>query len=233
MKEDKRLTIVEHLNELRSRIIKSAIFIIICTAIVYNFIDIILPVIIRPVGRLVFIAPTEAFIVNIKIAFFGGVFLSSPFLLYQIWQFVSMALKESEKKYVLIFGILSFFLFILGLIFGYVVIIPIGMNFLLNFARDYVTPTISISKYISFVGMLTFAFSLVFQLPLVILFLTKIGLVTPMFLSSKRKHAIVGMFILSAILTPPDVITQCLMAVPLLVLYEIGIIFSKCAYRPV
>jgi len=233
LKEDNRLTIVEHLNELRGRVIKSLIFVIVCSAILYNLIGIILPVIIRPAGRLVFIAPTEAFIVNIKIVFLGGIFISSPFLLYQVWQFVSMALKENEKKYVLIFGIISFFLFILGAAFGYFIIIPIGLKFLLGFATDFITPMITISKYISFVGTMIFAFGVVFQLPLILLFLTKIGMVTPMFLSSKRRHAIVCMFILSATLTPPDVITQCLMAVPLLVLYEIGIIFSKCAYRPV
>ncbi len=100
-----------------------------------------------------------------------------------------MALKENEKKYVLIFGIISFFLFIVGSIFGYFVIVPIGMNFLLGFATDIVNPMITISKYISFVGTLTFAFSVVFQLPLVMLFLTKIGLVTPLFLSKKRKNS--------------------------------------------
>jgi len=178
----------------------------------------------------VFIAPTEAFIVNIKIALLGGVFLSSPFVLYQIWQFVSAGLNKNEKKYILICGPLSFILFILGALFAYLIIIPIGLNFLLGFSTESITPMITISKYLSFLGTLTFAFSLIFQLPLISLFLTKIKVVTPMFLSSKRKHAIVLMFILAAILTPPDVITQCLMAGPLLVLYEVGIILSKFAY---
>jgi len=233
LKEDKKLTLIEHLDELRGRIIKSVIFIIICSCLLYNFINVFLPILMKPVGKLVFIAPTEAFIVNIKIAFLGGVFLSSPFVIYQIWQFVSAGLKETERKYILIFGPMSFILFILGSSFGYFVIIPIGIKFLLGFATDFITPMITVSRYLSFVGTLTFAFSMVFQLPLILLFLTKIGMVTPMFLSSKRKHAIVLMFILGAVLTPPDVITQCLMAGPLLILYEIGIIFSKFAYRPV
>lgn len=232
MKEDKKLTLIEHLDELRGRIIKSVIFIIICSCLLYNFINVFLPILMKPVGKLVFIAPTEALIVNMKIAFLGGVFLSSPFVIYQIWQFVSAGLKETEKKYILIFGPMSFILFILGSSFGYFVIIPIGMKFLLGFATDFVAPMISISRYISFVGTLTFAFSMIFQLPLILLFLTKIGIVTPA-LTGKRKHAIVLMFILGAVLTPPDIITQCLMAGPLLVLYEIGIIFSKFAYRPV
>ena len=230
---DERLSLVEHLEELRARVIKSVVFIIIASCALYNFIDDILPAIVRPAGKLVFIAPAEAFIVNIKIAFLGGLFLSSPFVLCQIWQFVSAGLKKSERKHVFIFGILSFIFFIIGSLFGYIVIVPIGMKFLLNFATDLVTPMISVNKYISFVGSLTFAFSIVFQLPLIMLFLTKIGMVTPIFLVKKRRYAIVAMFVAAAILTPPDVITQCLMAGPLLVLYEIGIMFSKWAYSSI
>ncbi len=125
MKEDKKLTLTEHLDELRGRIIKSVIFIIICSCLLYNFIGVFLPILMKPVGKLVFIAPTEALIVNMKIAFLGGVFLSSPFVIYQIWQFVSAGLKETEKKYILIFGPMSFILFVLGSSFGYFVIIPI------------------------------------------------------------------------------------------------------------
>lgn len=230
---DKQLTLVEHLQELRLRIIKSVVFVIICSCAIYNFIDTLLPILVKPVGKLVFITPTEAFVVNIKIAFLGGLFLASPFVLYQVWQFVSVALEKSERKYALIFGVLSFIFFIIGSIFGYAIIVPIGMNFLLGFATDFITPMITISRYISFVGTLTFAFGVVFQLPLVMLFLTKIGMVTPWFFSNRRKYAIVLIFILAAILTPPDAITQCLMAVPLLALYEIGIIFSKFACRPI
>lgn len=112
-------------------------------------------------------------------------------------------------------------------------IVPIGIKFLLGFATDIVVPMITISKYVSFVGSLTLAFGAVFQLPLAILFLTKIGVVTPQFLSNKRKHAVVFIFIAAATLTPPDVITQSLMALPLLLLYELGVIFSKLAYRPI
>ncbi len=228
---DNKLNFIEHLSELRNRIIKSIIFIFICSVFTYNYIDVLLAILVKPVGKLVFIAPREAFIANIKIAFFAGLFLSSPFVLYQVWRFISVALKRNEKKYALIFGLLSFVLFILGCIFGYFIIVPIGINFLLGFSSDFVTPMITISRYVSFVGTLTFAFSLVFQLPLIILFLTKIGIVTPKFLSARRKEMLVFIFILAAVLTPPDVITQVLMALPLIVLYELGIVFSKIAYR--
>ncbi|MFC1666486.1 twin-arginine translocase subunit TatC [Candidatus Omnitrophota bacterium] len=230
---DTRITLVEHLEELRTRILKSLVFIVVVSCVLYGNIDALLFMLVRPVKRLIFIAPTEAFIVNIKIAFLGGLYLSSPYILYHIWEFISVGLEKKERKYVVVFALLSFLLFVGGSIFGYFVILPIAMDFLLGFATDVISPMISVNKYISFVGTLTFAFSIVFQLPLIMLFLTKIGIVTPVFLVKKRKHAIVGMFILSAILTPPDVITQCLMAGPLLVLYEIGIIFSKVVYRRV
>lgn len=227
-----KLSLVDHLEELRTRVIKSLIFITVITCLVYNFANKILFILVQPIGKLVFIAPTEAFVTHIKISILGGLFLSSPFVLYQIWQFVASGLKLKEKKYVVIFWPLSFIFFAVGSIFCYLVIIPIGIKFLLGFATDFITPMITIDRYISFIGMLTFSFGLIFQLPLISLFLTKIGVVTPRFLSDKRKHAIVIIFILASALTPPDVVTQCLMAVPLILLYEIGIIFSKFAYKP-
>ena len=201
------------------------------SCLVYAYVDPILSVLVKSVGKLVFIAPQEAFTSKIAIAFFGGLFLSAPFILYQIWRFVLAALKTNEKRYVLIFAPLSLVFFVAGSIFGYITIVPIGMNFLLGFATDFLTPTITISRYISFIGTLTLAFGIIFELPLISLFLTKIGVVTPRFLSRKRRYAVIFIFITAAMLTPPDAITQVLMAVPLLVLYEIGIIFSRFAYR--
>lgn len=228
---DRPLPLVQHLNEFRSIIIKSVVFIFIVSCLLYNFVDVILAVLAKPAGKLIFITPQELFLTNIKIALWGGAFLSSPFVLYEIWKFVSIGLKPDEKKYILIFGPLSFIFFFLGSIFGYFVIVPIGMKFLLGFATDLITPMITVNNYITFIGGLVFAFGAVFELPLIILFLTKIGLVTPEFLAKKRRHAIVLIFIVAAILTPPDVITQCLMALPLLALYEIGVIFSKVSYQ--
>lgn len=228
---EQKLTLTEHLTELRGRLIKSVIFIIVCSFVLYCYIDKMMGYFLKPVGELVFIAPQEAFISYIKLAVFGGLLLSSPFVIFQIWRFASSGLKAHERKYTLIFGPLSFVFFIIGAAFGYIIIVPIGMKFLLAFGTELIKPMISISKYISFVSMLSLAFGVVFQLPLVSLFLTKIGVVTPVFLSSKRKQAIVCMFIAAAMLTPPDVVTQSLMAAPLIILYEIGIIFSKMAYR--
>jgi len=228
-KADKKLSLLEHIEELRLTIIKSVLFLIIVVCFSYTFVDTILCALIKPVGKLVFIAPQEAFVAKITIAFFTGLIFSSPFIIYQVWHFISSGLKDNEGRFVLIFGPLSLLFFLGGASFGYFVIVPIGMRFLLSFSTYFLTPMISISRYISFVGTLTIAFGVIFELPLAILFLTKIGVVTPEFLSYKRRYAIVLIFIAAAILTPPDIITQCLLAVPLLLLYEVAIIFSRFA----
>lgn len=222
-----QLTLTEHLEELRGRILKSLLVVIIASGIIYGFVDPILPHLVKPVGRLVFISPQEAFISRIKIAFFLGILLSLPVILYQVWRFVASGLKPHEKKYTLLFAPFSLLLFFIGASFGYFIIAPIGMRFLLGFASELMVPMITASKYISFVGLLTICFGLIFEMPLASIFMTKIGLVTPAFLASRRKQAVVAIFIAAAILTPPDVITQCLMALPLLVLYEVSVIFSR------
>lgn len=226
-----RLTFIEHLEELRTRIIKSLIFIIATSVVLYAFRDVILRFVVSPVGKVVFISPAEAFITSIKLALFGGLFLSSPYILYHMWEFISAGLGDRERRRASLFGIFSFVLFAAGCLFGYFVIVPIGMRFLIAFGNDFVIPMISVEKYVSFVAILSLVFGMVFQIPLAILFLTKIGIVTPHFLSKNRKYAIVIIFIAAAIFTPPDVITQCLMAVPLLVLYELGVILAKLVHR--
>ncbi|MFH1782265.1 MAG: twin-arginine translocase subunit TatC [Candidatus Omnitrophota bacterium] len=222
-----KLTFLEHLEELRSRIIKCLVSLAISSILVYFFKLPVLKFIIRPVGSLVFISPQEAFIANLKIALFGGLFLSAPFFLYQTWKFILYGLDNDLKKYLAFLTIGSFFLFFIGSIFGYFIVVPIGMKFLLGFSTDFLIPMITVSKYISFVFLLTFMLGVVFELPLAILFLTKLNIITPRFLIEKRRYAIVIIFIIGAIFTPPDVITQCLLAIPLLILYELSIILAK------
>ena len=229
--EDVKLTLVEHLEELRRRLIKSVIFIVIASCLVYNFSNKILSYLVKPVGKVVFLSPAEAFMADLKIGLFGGLFVSSPFVIYQIWKFVSAGLNRNERKYALLFGPVSFIFFITGASFGYFIIIPIGLKFLLGYATEFMTPMIRVTDYISFIGGLSLAFGAVFELPLIILFLAKIGVVNTAFLSSKRRHAIVIIFIVAAALTPPDLVSQFLMAVPLIILYEVGIIFSRFARR--
>ncbi len=228
----KRLTVTEHLEELRQAVIKSVVFIITASVFVYTFTDKVFSHLVKPLGgTLVFIAPQEAFITNIKIALFGGLYFSSPFILYQLWDFVSTGLKKKEKRYASIYTFLSFIFFAAGSYFGYFIIVPIGIKFLLSFGTSHVIPMISVGKYVSFVCMLTLVFGLTFQLPLIMLLLSKIGIVSPEALAKNRKYAVLVMFIISAILTPPDLITQCLMAIPLIALYELSIVLCKLSRR--
>ena len=223
----KDLSFFGHMDELRNRLIKSAVAVVISAGIVSIYIDEILEFIIKPVGKLVFTSPTDAFVAQIILIFLGGFLLALPVVLYQAWCFLATGLKEQERTYIAIFAPFSILLFIVGALFAYTVAIPISFQFLLGFSSEYIVPMITIKSYISFVGTMILAFGVIFELPIVLIFLTKIGIATPAFLEQKRKHAIVLIFIMSALITPPDIITQVILSVPLIVLYEIGIICSK------
>jgi len=143
----------------------------------------------------------------------------------------SVGLREGEKRVVFLYGPISFIVFMVGAIFGFCVIVPIGLKFLISFSSPNVIPMITLSKYISFVAMLTLNFGIVFELPIILIILTKLGIANPEFLASKRRYAFVLLFVLAAIVTPPDIVTQVLMAMPLVILFEIGIICSKSVYK--
>ena len=225
------LSFFEHLYELRGRVIKSVIVFIAASCIFYNFVDPVLQFLIKPVGKLVFTAPADAFVTRINLTMYGGFLLALPFVVYQIWQFVAIGLKETEKKYILWFGPISLVLFFCGTLFAYFVAIPISLHFLLSFATDHIEPMITIKSYISYIGSFILAFGVVFEMPLVLMFLAKIGIATPEFLVQKRRHAIVLILIISAILTPPDVVSQIIMAAPMLILYEISILFCRINFQ--
>lgn len=226
-----KFTLLEHLKEARSRIIKSFIFFSVISCLFYVFVPLILSELIKPVGEVIFTAPTDAFTVYFAITLWGGLFLSSPFIFYQIWQFIFSGLRKREKRLILIFWLWSVLLFIAGCLFAYFSILPIGLRFFLKFATPTIRPMIALDKYISFAAGLILTFGLVFQTPLIVIFLTKIGLITPQTLCKRRREAIVLIFIIAAVLTPPDVVSQVLLALPLLVLYEAGIICAKLVFR--
>ena len=213
-----------HFDELRTRLIKCLLAFFVATCVAYIFVEPVLAFIVKPVGYLIFTAPSDAFIARMSLTFLGGFLLSAPIIIYQIWQFVASGLKEKEQRYIVFFAPLSLIFFVMGALFAYVIMIPFALRFLLSFSTDFMLPMITVKNYISFVGTWVVAFGVVFELPLVLMFLAKIGVATPEFLRQYRRHAIVLILIISAILTPPDVVSQILMAVPLMVLYEIGII---------
>lgn len=179
------------------------------------------------------LTPVEAFMVNMKLATVVGLVLVSPYILREIWVFAVPALKASERQALLIVFSLGLFFFAGGVFFGYSVIIPLALGFLMNYNMSFhFIPQWTLNGYFNFVMNFLLVFGLVFELPLILAALVSIGIATPAFLAHKRKHAIVGIFILSAFLAPsPDPVTQTIVAVPLVLLYEVGIWLSYLVVR--
>ncbi len=237
METEEKKPFLEHLEELRKRLIICVISVAIGFLISYFFSDKAFIIFVKPLqqslpkgSHLIFTNLPEMFITYLKIALIMGIMLATPIIFYQIWKFIAPGLYQDEKRLVIPFVLSSTILFIGGAIFGYFVVFPFGFKFFLGFANKYVKALPSVKQYFSFAMKLLIAFGIVFELPVITYFMTKIGLLTPQFLKNNRKYAIVIIFIVAAIFTPPDAMTQCMMAVPLIILYEVSIIVSKIAY---
>jgi sec-independent protein translocase protein TatC len=233
--DEKKLPLTSHLQELRKRLILSFIAVGIGFILCYTFADSIFNILAAPLmkmmpkgGSLIFISVAEAFFTYMKVAFIAGIILTSPFILYQIWAFVAPGLYQKEKKYVVPFVLGGSFFFALGVFFGYFVAIPVGFKFLLGYATDFIKPMPSMKEYLSFSIKFLLAFGLVFEFPVVLVLLAKIGIIDAKMLARQRKYAILLIFIFAAAVTPsPDLISQVLMALPLMGLYELSILLSK------
>ncbi len=234
---------LEHLEELRWRLIKSVVTVVALSLIVYFFSEGVLALLVAPYNdalaylnrpeqqRLIFLSPTGGFMVRIKLSVFSGFVLGLPVVFYQFWQFIVPGLLSTERKYLPLVVFFSTFCFMAGAAFCYHIVLQYGLRFLLSFETADLAATISVDEYLQFITMLIIVFGLVFELPVLSFFLTKIGLVTPAFLRHYRKHGIVGMVIIAAVITPPDIFTQLLLAGPLVLLYEISILVSQAALR--
>jgi sec-independent protein translocase protein TatC len=229
---DQKVPLTSHLGEIRYRLVRVIIFLSILFVICFTLSESILDIIREPIKdfNLIFISPTEAFFAHLKLGFFAALALSIPFILYHLWEFISPGLKIKEKKHTLPFVLFSTICFICGALFSYYLILPLGLRFLLTYKTKALTPNITIGYYITFTFRLILVFGIIFELPLVILFLTKIGIIKPSMLTKNRKYAILVIFAVSAILTPPDVVTQVLMAIPLIFLYEISVFICRMVY---
>lgn len=237
---EEKMPFTQHLEELRKRLIISAIAIGIGFLISYFFKERIFEWLMKPLlqvlpkgegHKLIYTAPHEAFVTYLKVSFIAGVGLASPVIIFQIWRFIAPGLYDNEKKYLLPIVFFSTIFFVGGAMFGYFVVFPFGFKFFVSFANDYITPMISTREFMSFATRLLFAFGLVFEMPVFAFFLARMGLLSSQFMKRQRKYAILLIFVAAAVLTPPDVISQLLMAMPLLVLYEISVwivtIFGK------
>lgn len=180
--------------------------------------------------QLIFLTPSEALLANLRLAFITSATVTLPIILYQLLALVMTAVGRA-KKTVVILTMVMYILFALGLSFAYFVVLPFALNFFISFSGPDLVPNFSIARYISFTTSFIFSFGLVFQLPVVFWFLGSIGLVNTAFLRRNRKYALLIIVILAAILTPPDVFSQVLMVIPLLLLYELGIFMVYLASR--
>jgi len=229
-----KLPFTGHLEELRKRLIVCFVSVGIGFALSYGFKEKLFQILTRPLiavmaadDKLIFTGLPEAFFTYLKVAFLSGIMLSTPIILYQFWMFVAPGLYQKEKRLLMPIVFLSTLFFLGGSLFGYFVVFPFGFKFFLGFASETIQPLPSMKEYLSFSAKLLLAFGLVFELPLVITFLSKMGLVTVAFLKKNRKYALLLFFAGAAILTPPDVVTQIMMALPLMILYEISIIGAR------
>lgn len=229
-----KIPLTEHLEELRKRVIKCLIVLVIVFMYCYWQSDLFFNFITAPVreampnsSSLAMIKLTEGFFTELKLSLMAAIFFSMPFLLLQGWLFIAPALYIDEKKYVTSFVISASTLFFLGAGFAYYIVFPFGFQFFLGYANGAVIANLSIQEYLGFAVKLAMGFGIVFELPIFVLFLAKIGILTSQMMRKYRKFAILGIFVVAAILTPPDVFTQLMMSAPLLVLYEISIFVAQ------
>jgi len=232
--DEKKQPLTSHLQELRKRLILSFLAVgagfVICYAFSQHLFDILSKPLLKmmPEGSsLIFTSVAEAFFTYMKVAFIAGIMVASPFVLYQIWAFVAPGLYRHEKQYVIPFVTAGSFFFVLGILFAYFVAIPVGFRFLLGYATDFIKPMPSMKEYLSFSIKFLLAFGLVFEFPVVLVLLARIGIVDAKTMARHRKYAILLIFIFAAVMTPPDIISQLLMAIPLMGLYELSILLSK------
>jgi sec-independent protein translocase protein TatC len=202
--------------------------VLILSIIGYFFAEYMIDFLIRPVGEVYFMAPTEAFGVRIKISLFAGLMASIPIILYQLWKFVVPGLYKHEVHLVVPVVFFGTLFFLIGAVFCFMVVLPVGVKFLVGFGTENLKPLISVGKYLSFALWMVLAFGVVFELPVISFFLGKAGIITHRTLSKGRRYAIVGILLLAGAITPsPDVFSQLMLAGPLYFLYEVSILLVR------
>tara|TARA_Y100001958_G_C21239795_1_gene567133 strand:+ start:594 stop:1325 length:732 start_codon:yes stop_codon:yes gene_type:complete len=227
--EDQEQSLVDHLTELRKRLVYAFLAIAVGMGVCWAFSEQLMDLIRNPIlpylpeGGLIFTGVMDKFMAHVKVALAGGVVLSCPFWLFQVWKFVSPGLYENERKYAGAFIGVGSLLFITGILFVYFFVYPMAFSFLMGFGGMEDKPMISISEYLSFFTTTTLLFGLAFELPLILVILALIGLIDAQFLKKNRRYAIVVLALVSAFLTPPDVISMGMMMAPLMLLYESAI----------
>ena len=222
------MTFVEHLEELRRRLIVSLHAVFLAAGILWGWSGAILTWLARPAGSLVFLAPTEAFFIRLKVAFLAGLFLSLPVILYQTWAFTACAMGEGTRRIVRLILPVSYLLFLAGSALCLFVVVPAAVRFLAACGTENVRPMLAVGAYVDFVSAMTLAFGAVFQIPLILIFLQRFGLVSTAELADKRPYIYVSIFTAAAFLTPgPDVFSQLALAFPMCLLFELSLLVMR------
>lgn len=225
-----------HLTELRKTLLSIIICVIILFPIGYYLAPYCIDFLIKwsfpqQLSKLNFFSPMEVFIVNLKIGFIISFVVAFPYIMYKIWKFLLPALYEKEKKFLELSVFVSSFLFLCGVFICIVFVLPLIIKFSISFATDQIQPILGINNFLGLSGWLMLAFGLMFQFPIAIYFLVKFDIVSIKTLTSKRPYIIIIILIIAAILTPPDIISQLMLAIPTYILFELGIIFAKLSKK--
>jgi sec-independent protein translocase protein TatC len=234
MSAEEKLTVLDHLKELRTRLIRSVIAVAVGTIIAFVFYDWIFYLLKLPAQgiTLIFIEMTEMLGTIMRVCIVAGIILAMPYLVYEGIMFVSPALTRREKRYVYLILPWIALMFLGGVVFGYFVLIPPATRFLISFGSNIASPEIRVGNYVSVMTRLLLAVGIVFEMPVITTFLARLGILKPKWLADRRKVAIIFAFILAAIITPTfDPINQSLVAVPLIILYELSIWLARLVYR--
>lgn len=252
--DSEKMPFTEHLSELRKRITVSLVALLVAFILSFNYSERIFEVLTLPLRSkisfsmdspfisllpaqiqnpsLVFLAPAEAFWMHLKVSFVAALMLSLPVILHQFWKFISPGLLLKERKYIGPFVVTASLLFLAGASFCFLFVLPFAMGFLLTYKTASMTPMLSVGNYVDFCLKFILSFGAVFELPIIIVLMTRMGIVTPKTLAKNRKYAVLLSFVIAALLTPtPDAFNQLLMAVPIMVLYEAGIVVSRFFVR--
>jgi sec-independent protein translocase protein TatC len=231
--KDGTMPIVEHLAELRLRLFISAGVLLVAALICFANIELIRSILTRPLEgiKLIYLSPPEAFMANLRLALISGLIITLPVTIYELSAFIFPGLTREEKIFYVSILLGITFLFGSGVVFAYFIVFPFTLRFFLQFAAVQLEPRFTISEFISFILSFHLAFGAVFQLPLFTWALGKMGLLTSDFLRRHRKIALLIMLVLSAIITPPDIISQVVMVLPLLFLYEVGIFMVRISEK--
>ena len=230
--DDGSMTLIAHLTELRSRLIKSLIAVAVGSVVGYCFIGDIMHYLTLPAGKLYYMQPSEAFFTYIKVAIVAGFLLALPVVFYQAWRFFLPALTRKERLVLGLVVPISVLLFFAGLAFSFFLVLPAGIRFFMSFGNGELEALFSVNRYFDFVISFVLPFGFVFELPLIITILGKIGILSSRFLGKYQRIVIFLSFILGAIITPtPDIFTQSMIALPMIVLYEVGYLIVRFALR--